>query len=73
MNVGNRKSEGLRLSPLGRLCKERGITQTQLSRKTGLNRQHIHQLIYGTVDPQGKTLIRLADALGVTTDYLLGR
>ena len=73
MKVGNKRSEGLRLTPIGELLKEREITQMQVARDTGINRQHLHSLVFGDVDPKGSTLIILADYFGVTTDYLLGR
>lgn len=73
MRVGNKRSDGLRLTPIGELLKERDLTQMQVARDTGINRQHLHNLVFGGVDPKGSTLITLADYFGVTTDYLLGR
>ena len=52
---------------------ERGITQEQLAEMADISRVMIGR--YETTDqlPALDTLVRLADALGVSTDYLLGR
>ena len=42
-----------------------------LSRLAGLHYTHIGRLERGASRPSGDTLMRLADALGVTSDYLL--
>lgn len=51
----------------------RGITQEQLAEMADISRVMIGR--YETTDqlPALDTLIRIADALGVSTDYLLGR
>ena len=51
----------------------RGITQEQLAEMADTSRAMIGR--YETTDqlPALDTLIRIADALGVSTDYLLGR
>ena len=51
----------------------RGITQEQLAELADTSRAMIGR--YETTDqlPALDTLIRIADALGVSTDYLLGR
>ena len=52
---------------------EKGITQEQLAEMADISRVMIGR--YETTDqlPALDTLIRIADALGVSTDYLLGR
>ncbi len=50
---------------------KRGMTQTQLSIKSGLPQTTISNLEAQGTDPTGKTLRKLAQALGVTTDELL--
>ncbi len=53
----------------------RGLTQTQLAEKTGLPATSISHFENpeGTRKPSFDNLRRLANALDVTTDYLLGR
>lgn len=52
----------------------RGLTQAQLAEKTGLPSTSISHFenLDGTRKPSFDNLRRLADALEVTTDYLLG-
>lgn len=64
--------KGLRQTPLGGLLKERKITQTQLAKETGLNRETVNQFVLGRM-PKTETLLKIADYLNVSTDYLLGR
>ena len=64
--------KGLRQTPLGGLLKERKITQTQLAKETGLNRETVNQFVLGRM-PKTETLMKIADYLNVSTDYLLGR
>ena len=49
------------------------MRQTALARAVGSSSQIIHALEHGVSVPSGRMLIRLADALGCSTDYLLGR
>ena len=63
----------LRLSPLGKLMAERGVTGTQLAKDTGLHRSVIADHKYDLADYTGTVLCILADYFDVTTDYLLGR
>ena len=55
------------------LRKKKGMTQEQLAEKADISRVMIGR--YETTDqlPALDTLVRIADALGVSTDYLLGR
>ncbi len=57
-----------------RAARERaGMSQEQLSAVTGLRQGHISRIEVGEIrDAQGETLARLAKALSVSTDYLLG-
>lgn len=48
-------------------------TQAELSRVSGIDRCKISNVEYGRKGISIPTLIVIADALGVTTDYLLGR
>jgi len=52
---------------------ELGLTQEQLSAATGLKQFHISRIESGAIkDVKGETLVRLARALRVRTDFLLG-
>ena len=56
---------------LRELRKKRNLSQTELGRLAALHYTHIGRVERGTSRPGGDTLKRLADALGVTGDYLL--
>jgi transcriptional regulator with XRE-family HTH domain len=51
----------------------RGLSQGDLAQRTGLQPSAISHFETGTRKPSFDNLRRLADALEVTTDYLLGR
>lgn len=51
---------------------ERGITQAQLSKATGLSRSVIGYWEGGKKRPTSTAIITLAKFFGVTSDYLLG-
>ena len=56
------------------LREERGLTQKDLKEATGLSQATISRIESGEFNNlRGNTVIKLADALRVTTDYLLGR
>lgn len=56
---------------LRELRKQKNLSQTELGELAGLHYTHIGRFERGTSRPGGDTLKRLADALGVTSDYLL--
>lgn len=59
-------------SPLKEWRKEHGLSLRQLTAMTGVSANVINQFErYGNIT--AFTLNRLADGLGVTTDWLLGR
>lgn len=49
-----------------------GISQAKLGEKLGVTQQMIAQFENSGKNPKLETLNRIADALGVTTEYLLG-
>lgn len=53
--------------------KERGISQQELAELASLNYVTISKYESGKVEPGAKALARIATALDVTTDELLGR
>lgn len=55
------------------LRKERGLNQDQLAELSSLNRVTIAKYESGRVEPGAQALSRIADALEVSTDVLLGR
>jgi len=56
---------------LRELRKRKDLSQTELGLLAGLHYTHIGRFERGTSRPSGDTLKRLADALDVTSDYLL--
>lgn len=54
------------------LIETRGLTQAQLSVKSGLPPATISHFISGLRTPGTSSLRKLSDALGVTVEYLLG-
>jgi transcriptional regulator with XRE-family HTH domain len=50
---------------------EQGLSQDDLGRRTGLHATVIGRLEYGVREPRLKTILRLADGLGVPTGALL--
>jgi transcriptional regulator with XRE-family HTH domain len=53
------------------LCKQKDLSQTELGQRAGLHYTHIGRSERGMSRPSGDTLKRVADALDVTSDYLL--
>jgi transcriptional regulator with XRE-family HTH domain len=51
----------------------RAVTQVQLAVKAGLRGSVVSNFETGLRKPSIEQLVKLADALGVSTDYLLGR
>ena len=56
------------------LLKIKGYSLQDLANKSGLPLDTVKNLYYGRIDnPKIETLISIADALGVSLDYLVGR
>ncbi len=56
------------------LRRRRGLTQAQLAGQVGVNKMTIWRLEHGAIDDvKGQVIGRLAEALGCSADYLLGR
>ena len=49
------------------------LTQEELGNKVNIKKASISKYERGTMQPSQETLVKLADILGVTVDYLLGR
>ena len=56
---------------LKRLRDERGLTQEQLAKRSGVSHGYLARLEIGMHDPSLSTLAKLAKALKVTVDELL--
>lgn len=65
----NDKQIGLRLKTVR---KEAGLTQQQLAKRLGIPYQSIGQWERGIRNPKIETLQAIANAIGVSLDYLLG-
>lgn len=68
MNINEIIGERMRLART-----RKGWNQSDLARAVNKPRQHISQVEQGRQQPRAELLIDIADALGVTIDYLLGR
>jgi len=58
---------------LNLILKEKNISQTELSDKIGFTRQAISNWCTGKTEPENNVLVKIADYLEVSTDFLLGR
>lgn len=58
---------------LKELREEKGLTQTELSKKTSIKQQNISRWEKGDNSPNVDDIVKLADFFQVSTDYLLGR
>lgn len=56
---------------VGRLRRERGLTQEELEERSGLTQQYLSSLENGRRNPTVLTLVRLAEALGCTPVELI--
>lgn len=54
------------------LRKQKNLSQTELGKLASLHYTHIGRFERGISRPSGDTLKRLADALDISSDYLLG-
>lgn len=58
-------------SRLKQLRTQRGLSQTQLAKEVGVHYNHIGRYERGQSKPSAETLTRLAEALGVSGDFLM--
>ena len=54
------------------LRKEKKLSQVKLAKSVGIHYNHLGRYEHGKSNPSVKTLARLAQALDVSVDYLLG-
>lgn len=57
---------------IGDALERSGLTKAELARRVGKSWRQVHGWINGEKSPSGDSLRRLAEALGVTVDELLG-
>lgn len=58
---------------LAELLVQQKLTQKELAQRSGITEAAISRYIKGDRVPRGVNLAKIADALGTTTDYLLGQ
>jgi transcriptional regulator with XRE-family HTH domain len=70
MNPEEKKRMGMRI----RACRlDIDLSQESLAEKLGMKRTNIANYEAGRVVPPGNVILDMAEILGVTTDYILGR
>lgn len=57
---------------LRRIMGDRGMTQAELGRMVGISQGNVSMYVTGRREPRATYILRIATALGVTTDELLG-
>ena len=57
---------------IAKLLSQKNMTQKQLACKTGLTESAISHYVKGDRVPRGVNLVKIANALDTTTDFLLG-
>lgn len=57
---------------LDRLMKEKGLSQTELSARTGISIPSISRYLAGKSEPRGTELVLLSVVLDASIDYLYG-
>ena len=62
----------MRSDRLARIREQRGLSQAELAEMVSLNSQQIYRYENGRTEPDGEIVARIAVALGVSSDYLLG-
>ncbi len=63
----------MNISNLKTARKKSNLTQPQVAEILGITPVAYQNYEYGKREPNGDTIVKLADLFGVTTDYLLGR
>ena len=72
MSARHKKIDFTFAQRLEKILIERNIYPAQLARMTGLNRSAIYSYIDGTAQPRAYAIVKIAQALDVSADYLLG-
>ena len=57
---------------LRKLIKERGLKQRWVAEKSGVNEMTLQRILDNRHSPNAANIVRIAEALGVSTDWLLG-
>ncbi|EIT85956.1 helix-turn-helix domain-containing protein [Fictibacillus macauensis ZFHKF-1] len=48
------------------IMKEKGVTQTELAKRLGIDRSHLSKVVNGTTSPSFALMARIADELNVS-------
>jgi transcriptional regulator with XRE-family HTH domain len=62
----------LRGDRITRLRREKGYTQSQLAQRLNVGQNQVSRYEHGAYNPSLETLVKMANELDTTTDYLLG-
>ena len=62
----------IKLTNLKKLAKQKNISMTSLAVNSEVSIETISRYISGVISPKTETLIKLAELLNTSTDYLLG-
>ncbi len=55
------------------ICDQRGLTQRELARRVNVTEVSMSRYINGFREPKAHVIVDIANALDITTDYILGR
>ena len=55
------------------ICDQRGLTQLELARRANVTEVSMSRYINGFREPKARVIVDIANALDITTDYILGR
>lgn len=72
MHLGENQMNKKTAKRITELLNERAMTQKQLSIAADVTESAISHYLHGDRVPRGVNLMKIAKALGTTTDYLLG-
>jgi transcriptional regulator with XRE-family HTH domain len=66
------KTAEIFISRLGKMIKEKGLTQRELASKVGVTEVSMSRYIKGERVPSGPIVVNIAKELGISVDYLVG-
>ena len=61
------------MTNIGKALRDKHFKQKQIADAIGVSQGNVSEWVRGRCLPSGGNLMQLADILGVSTDYLLGR
>ncbi len=63
----------LQIKRMTKMMKQKGVTQRELAEMSGVTEAAMSRYMRGERQPRAEVVANMATALGVTSDYLLGR